>query len=144
MNPVYSYSTICWARDIKPKPSQSGARFGSRDACTVTLVISHQVSDVFYHVVALSACVAICASDVIVGMFGHGFLIASDSLTKHPSGPAIQPNETISDFDSNRGRGIFENTIQNHNALLIIDVYHLYILRGNLMSSHSPWHFFPW
>lgn len=23
--------------------------------------------------------------------FGHGFLIASDSLTKHPSGPAIQP-----------------------------------------------------
>lgn len=29
--------------------------------------------------------------------FGHGFLIASDSLTKHPSGPAIQPAKKVSE-----------------------------------------------
>lgn len=94
-----------------------------------------------YHAVALNGCAPVCASDVIGGMFGHGFLIASDSLTKHPLGPAIQPKETISDFGSNRGQGVFKNTVQNHNALLVIDHHHLDILRGNLLSPHPPWHF---
>lgn len=50
-----------------------------------------EVSDVLDHVVALNGCAAVCASDVIVGISGHGFLIASDSLTRQPSGPGIQP-----------------------------------------------------
>lgn len=29
------------------------------------------------------------------GMFGHGFLMASDNLTKHPSGPAMQPAKSV-------------------------------------------------
>lgn len=53
--------------------------------------------------VALKACIpqAYAVLDVVLVVgcsrsgsivtFGHGFLIASDSLTKHPSGPAIQP-----------------------------------------------------
>ena len=41
---------------------------------------------------------AACASNAIVAISGHGFLIASDSLTKHPLGPGIQPKEIISDF----------------------------------------------
>lgn len=32
-----------------------------------------------------------CSKSGSTATFGHGFLIASDSLTKHPSGPAIQP-----------------------------------------------------
>ena len=34
-----------------------------------------------------------CTFGAIVDMSGHGFLIASDSLTKHPVGPGIQPEE---------------------------------------------------
>ena len=54
-----------------------------------------EVSDVLDHVVALSGCAAVCASNVIVGISGHGFLIASDSLTRQPSGPGIQPENSL-------------------------------------------------
>lgn len=52
--------------------------------------------------------------------FGHGFLIASDSLTKHPSGPVIQPakkcqknsHHACKNKQSNRKKG------PNHSAQL--------------------------
>lgn len=43
------------------------------------------------HVISRNGSATACASDVIGGISGHGFLIASDSLTKHPSGPGMQP-----------------------------------------------------
>jgi hypothetical protein len=43
------------------------------------------------HVVSRNGSATACASDVIGDISGHGFLIASDSLTKHPSGPGMQP-----------------------------------------------------
>ena len=58
------------------------------------------------HVVTLDDSTFACASDVTVGISGHGFLIASDSLTKHPEGPGIEPGKTISTFNLNRGRGL--------------------------------------
>lgn len=39
--------------------------------------------------------VAGCSRSGSIVTFGHGFLIASDSLTKHPSGPAIQPDQKM-------------------------------------------------
>ena len=47
---------------------------------------SRELNDVPYNVnvIDLHGCTAIRASDVIAGIFGHGFLIASDSLTRHP------------------------------------------------------------
>ena len=68
----------------------------------VLLVIYHDV-DLLDHVVALNELAAACAPDVIVGISGHGFLIASDSLIKHPSGPGIQPERTISDLSHGQG-----------------------------------------
>ena len=41
--------------------------------------------------VFLNGSVTASAVGVIPGIPGHGFLIASDSLTKHPSGPGIDP-----------------------------------------------------
>ena len=67
--------------------------------CTVPLLLSRELSHAPYNVVDLHDCTAVCVSDVTVGMFGHGFLIASDNLTRHPSGPGIQPEENISDLD---------------------------------------------
>lgn len=89
-------SIICWVQDKDSNP-----HYIPNDVCR----------DVLGHVVVLSGSAAASASDVIVGISGHGFLIASDSLTKHPSGPGMQPEETISVFDFNRGPGIFNNTI---------------------------------
>ena len=60
---------------------------------------------IYPHVVTLDGSTFACASDVTVGISGHGFLIASDSLTKHPAGPGIEPEETISTLNLNRGRG---------------------------------------
>lgn len=76
--------------------------------CTVPLLLCSELGDVLYKVVDLHGCTTVCVSDVTVGISGHGFLIASDNLTRHPSGPGIQPGETISTFDWNRGRGVFK------------------------------------
>ena len=67
---------------------------------TIPLLFSRELNDVPYNVnvIDLHGCTAIRASDVIVGISGHGFLIASDSLTRHPLGPGIQPEENISDI----------------------------------------------
>lgn len=68
------------------------------------LSMYHEVNSLLDHVVALNRFVAACAPDVIVAISGHGFLIASDSLTKHPSAPGIQPGDTISNL--NHGQGV--------------------------------------
>lgn len=47
----------------------------------------YAVLDVVFDVVLAAG----CSRSGSTVTFGHGFLIASDSLTKHPSGPAIQP-----------------------------------------------------
>ena len=74
--------------------------------CIVPLLLSNELGDVPYNVIDVHGCTALCVSDVTVGISGHGFLIASDNLTRHPSGPGIQPEEMISTPDWNRGRGI--------------------------------------
>ena len=46
---------------------------------------------------ALSGSTTDCAPDVMSGISGHGFLIASESFTRHPSGPGTQPMNLISE-----------------------------------------------
>lgn len=49
-----------------------------------------------------------CSRSGSIVIFGHGFLIASESLTKHPSGPAIQPaqdGQKNADRSSRRSKG---------------------------------------
>ena len=91
------------AERLRKSPHTSGI-------ANLHFILRHIPYSVLDHAVTLGVWAA-RPSDVIVDMFGHGFLIASDSLTKHPSGPGIQPEDTISDFDWNRGRGVFRSTI---------------------------------
>ena len=55
-----------------------------------------------YHTVSLSVSVTASAADVTIGISGHGFFMASESLTKHPSGPAMQPTKPVSVANSRR------------------------------------------
>ena len=49
-----------------------------------------------YHTVSLNGSATACAADVTIGISGHGFFMASESLTTHPSGPGIQPTKLVS------------------------------------------------
>ena len=49
-----------------------------------------------YHTVSLNGSATACAADVSIGISGHGFFMASESLTTHPSGPGIQPIRLVS------------------------------------------------
>ena len=93
LNPVRSFSITllsarCWGQNLR---KLSHASRPVTRICTSSFMMKLEVSDVLDHVVALNDYAAVCASDVIVGISGHGFLIASDSLTRQPSGPGIQP-----------------------------------------------------
>ena len=49
-----------------------------------------------YHTVSLNGSATACAADVTIGISGHGFFMASESLTTHPSGPGMQPMRLVS------------------------------------------------
>lgn len=76
---------------LSPIWTQSVAYFGYKE---VTLLD---------HVVALNGSAGARFPDVTIDISGHGFLIASDSLTKHPSGPGMEPERTISNLNHGRG-----------------------------------------
>ena len=76
-------------------PSDGGCKLRKRpqaiESKSKVIRFSSDGRDCDNHVVSLNGSATACASDVTVGISGHGFLIASDSLTKHPSGPGMQP-----------------------------------------------------
>lgn len=74
-------------------------------------LLRYKEVDLLDHVVAPNVSAGARVPDIIMGVSGHGFLIASDSLTKHPSGPGIQPENTVSNL--NHGRGMLK---KNHIA----------------------------
>lgn len=53
-----------------------------------------------YHTVSLNVSATASAADVTIGISGHGFFMASESLTTHPSGPGMQPFNTTIPFSS--------------------------------------------
>lgn len=89
---------------------------------------------------ALNGSATICALDIISDISGQGFLIASEILTRQPSGPGMQP--TIDQYDdAERGSG--PRTVENQEALLVIHFDDLHILLSCLVPTHTPRHFFP-
>lgn len=73
------------------------------------------------------------------GNFGHGFLIASDNLTKHPFGPGTQP-EMMSTTPTFADGIRPEHTPEHHYPLLLIHFHHLRVLGGDLVPTHATRH----
>ena len=75
-----------------------------------------------YHTVSLNGSATACAADVTIGISGHGFFMASESLTTHPSGPGMQPIKTH-EFGQTvvegRGSGPFNTTIPFSSSTFI-------------------------
>lgn len=93
-----------------------------------------------YYVVALSGSVTVSSADVISGICGHGFLMASESLTRQFFGPAMHPVYRLSIGLLRMRREPL--TIQYYDPFLIIHLQYLHILRSDLLTSHPPWHLF--
>ena len=65
-------------------PAREMVSVRGRDECQV------------YHTVSLNGSATASAADVTIGISGHGFFMASESLTTHPSGPGMQPIRPVS------------------------------------------------
>lgn len=76
-------------------PPQAKSQTQSLECCHIVLALQGLGMNRWkihpYHFPALESVPPASTGGRSAGIFGHGFLIASDNLTKHPFGPGTQP-----------------------------------------------------